>query len=365
MLDLLDMTRTWIAVALVVAACSSNGPGTGDQPDGGDRDGDAGVRPPFTSGVSTLAGDSAAGYLDGSREVNLFHNPVNLAYGPDGKVYVADFDNDKLRAVDATGTTTTVIDQPGFVRPFGLAFAPDGTLWVSTDNDPSGGHTLMSGTIWKIDVAAHTAMPVAVAIGRPRSLAVLADGRLAAADDLHDVIELVDPHTGTATILAGAWDAPGTADAIGAFARFASPYGLVQRSDGKLVVCDFGNHRLRVVALDGTVTTLAGSVAGFVDGAMTGAKFDHPQGLAIAANGDLFLTDIDNFRVRRIPAGGTAIETIAGDGTPGYVDADDRLGAELYGLEGIAVKPDGSMVYAADGTRGEDVAFNRIRQIQL
>jgi sugar lactone lactonase YvrE len=362
------MTRTWIAIALVVAACSSNGSGGGDQPDGGGGDGaggDGGARTPFTTGVSTLAGDALAGYLDGSRDVNLFHNPVNLAYGPDGKVYVADFDNDKLRAVDAAGTATTVIDQPGFQRPFGMAFAPDGALWVSTDNDPNGGHTLMSGTIWKVDVAAHTAMPVAVAIGRPRSLAVLADGRLAAADDLHHVIELVDPHTGTATILAGAWDAPGAVDAIGAFARFSSPYGLVQRGDGKLVVCDFDNHRLRVVGLDGTVTTLAGSVAGFADGAMTGAKFDHPQGLAIAANGDLFITDIDNFRVRRIASGGTTIETIAGDGTAGYLDSDDRLGSELYGLEGISVKPDGSMVYAADGTRGEDVPFNRIRQIQL
>jgi sugar lactone lactonase YvrE len=320
------------------------------------------MRPPFTSGVSTLGGYANAGYLDGSRDVNLFNNPVNVVFGPDGKIFVADFDNGKVRALSPTGTATTIVSQPNFTRPFGMAFAPNGMLYVSTDNDPSGGHTLMSGTIWVVDTDSHAAAPIAVGIGRPRSLTVLADGRIAAADDLHHVIELIDPQTHAVTTLAGSWDVPGFADAAGATARFSTPYGIVQRADGNLVVCDFANHRLRLVGLDGTTSTLAGSVAGFADGAMTNAMFDHPQGLAIAANGDLFVTDIDNFRVRRVTA--TSIETVAGDGHDGYLDSDDRMAAELHGLEGLAVKPDGSMIYVADGTRGENVAFNRVRQIQ-
>ena len=198
-----------------------------------------GARAPFTNGVSTLAGWSDAGYLDGDRDVNLFANPVNVALATRGTLYVADFDNGKLRAVDATGTTTTIIADPTFSRPFGMAFAPSGMLYVETDNDPNGNHSLMSGTIWAVDVGAQTAAPIAVAIGRPRSLAVLTDGRIAASDDLHHVIETIDPRTGAVAILAGAWDGAGFIEGVGAAARFSNPYGLVQRADGKLVVADF------------------------------------------------------------------------------------------------------------------------------
>ena len=54
----------------------------------------------------------------------------------------------------------------------------------------------------------------------------------------------------------------------------------------------------------------------------------------------------------------------AGNGTPGYKDGDDKAAAQFYGLEGLTVKPDGSAIYVADGTRGEDVPYNRIRVIK-
>jgi YVTN family beta-propeller protein len=342
--------------------------GSGGDAGSGDAGiGDAGVvvpRPAFTRGVSTLAGFSDSGYLDGDRGVNLFHNPVNVAYGPDGKVYVADFDNGKIRVVDTAGNATTVTTPAGFARPFGLAFDAAGALYVSTDNDKDNGHTLLSGTIWKIDVHSGAVVVIANAIGRPRGLTVLSDGRLAVADNLHHVIEIVDPVSGQVSLLAGTWDASGFADADGAAARFATPYGLVQRADGKLVVCDSANHRLRLVDLDGSVSTLAGTgVPGHADGAMAAGMFNLPQAIAIASNGDFYVTDTGNFRVRRIT--GTTIETIAGDGTDGYLDVDDRLSARLHGLEGIDVVPDGSMVYVADGSRGDEGPFNRVRQIDM
>jgi len=71
---------------------------------------------------------------------------------------------------------------------------------------------------------------------------------------------------------------------------------------------------LRLVGLDGTVTTLAGSTAGFADGAGGAAKFNHPQGIT-KAGGDLYITDIDNYRVRKLS--GDSVSTVAGDGTPG------------------------------------------------
>jgi DNA-binding beta-propeller fold protein YncE len=347
---------------LLAAGCASSGsPSTGD--DGGTTGGDDGDLP-FTNGASTLSGSADAGYVDGARKVAKFSDPVNVAFR-DGKLYVADFDNGKLRVIDVNShVTSTVINQKGFARPFGLAFAPDGTLYVSTDNDPAGNHDLMSGTIWKVDVQAHTASVIASAVGRPRGMLVLPDGRIAAADYMHHVIEVIDPHTGKATTIAGAWDTKGMVNGAGAAARFSTPYFLVLRSDGKLLVTDYDNNQLRLVGLDGTTMTLSGATqAGFVDGSMSAARFSHPQAMSAAASGDIYITDLGNFRVRRIV--GDTIETIAGDGKGGWADSDDPLAAEFYGLEGLAVVPDGSMVYVADGNRGDAVPFNRIRQIEI
>jgi len=316
---------------------------------------------PFTSGTSTVAGGPEAGWVDGPRKDAQFANPVNVAYR-DHRLYVADFDTGKIRVIDlVTYETSTLIAQANFQRPFALAFAADDTLYVSTDNDENGTHSLMTGTIWRIPPGARSAAVVASGIGRPRGLAVLPDGRLAVSDYVHHVVELADPVTGRVSLLAGAWDTPGTTDATGADARFTIPYGLAVRADGALVIADYGNHRIRLLTLDGITTTLAGSAPGFTDGASSDALFRHPQAVAIAANGDIYVTDSDNFRIRLIA--GTTVTTIAGDGTGGYRDGDDSLRSELYGLEGLAVVTDGSMVYVADGSRGSALPFNRVRQI--
>jgi YVTN family beta-propeller protein len=318
--------------------------------------------PAFTLGTSTLAGRAFPGNVDGARSTARFANPVNVAYR-DGRVYVADFDNNEIRVVDATThETTTLIAQAGFQRPFGLAFAGDGTLYISTDNDQNGGHSAMSGSIWKVAAGAQTAVLVAGSIGRPRGLAVLSDGRIAATDYVHHVIELIAPDTGTATLLAGTWDQAGFVDDTGAAARFSSPYGVAVRGDGALVVADFDNQRIRLVTVDGIASTLTGSgTADFQDGDLATAVFHHPQGIAIADNGDIFVSEPGNNRVRRITS--TAVQTVAGNGVAGYLDDDDPLASELYGLEGLAVVPDGSMLYVADGARGEAVPYNRIRQV--
>jgi sugar lactone lactonase YvrE len=328
----------WRALALTLAfGCGTHEPGA----------------PPFTSGVSTLAGAAAPGLVDGDRDVARFHNPVNVAVAPDGRVFVADYDNDVLRAVERDGTTSTVLKQAKFARPFGLAFA-GGSLYIATDADENGVKDqppeAMTGSIWRMDLASGDVAIVANAIGRPRGIVVLSDGRLAISDYVHHVVSLVDATTGAVTVLAGTWDAPGFADDVGAAARFSTPYSLVQRADGRLVVADYGNARLRLVDLDGTVATLAGA-SGLVQ----------PEAIAIASSGDLYVTDTVNFRVQRIRDG--MVETVAGNGVGGYIDADDPLASELYGLEGLAI--DGSMLFVADGTRGDDVPYNRIRQVDL
>jgi DNA-binding beta-propeller fold protein YncE len=342
-------TQLVLLATLGLFGCAADGePGNPDAGDGGEV-------PPFTDGVSMLSGDSEPGFVDGPRGTARFANPVNVALGPDGMLYVADFDNGKLRVVDPTdGETTTLIDQPNFRRPFGMAFAPDRTLYVSTDEDAAGARDAMAGTIWRVDLDAGTAVVVASRIGKPRGIAVLPDGRLALSDYQHHVVQLLDPSTGSITPLAGTWGVKGT---------FSAPYGIAALGVS-LVVADFDNHRLRIVGLDGSVETLAGSgVAGFADGALGAAQFDHPQGVAVTASGDVYITDLGNYRIRRIQ--GSAVGTVAGVGRGGYIDSDDLLAAELYGIEGLSVEPAGAMLYVADGGRGEAVPYNRIRSIKM
>jgi DNA-binding beta-propeller fold protein YncE len=357
----------WIPV--VLAACADIPPSSGDAGTGSDAGTDGGTDGsnsdydvPFTSGTSTVAGGPDTGWADGPRKQARFWNPVNVAYR-DGRLYVADFDNNKIRVIDLESfATSTLVAQQGFERPFGLAFAPDGTLYVSTDNDENGKHSLMTGAIWRIAPGSRSATLIVSGIGRPRGLAVLPDGRLAAADYVHHVVEIVDPSTGIVSPLAGTWDASGMTDGRGAQARFAAPYGIAVTSDGVLVVADYDNHALRLLTPDGITTTLTGSGArGFRDGDVDTAMFQRPQAVAITANGDIYVADSDNFRIRRIVE--ATVQTIAGDGTAGYRDSDDPLKSRLYGLEGLAVVPDGSMVYVADGSRGEDLPFHRIRQV--
>ncbi|MCE9577498.1 MAG: SMP-30/gluconolactonase/LRE family protein [Deltaproteobacteria bacterium] len=321
--------------------------------------------PPFTLGASTLTGGPFPGAVDGSRDVARLNNPVNVALGPDGRVYVADFNSSRIRAVDAAGTVETIVAQGNFVRPFGLAFAADGTLYVTTDRDDTGMGSLMSGTIWRVDTAAHTATIVVRAIGRPRGIAVLPDGRLVLTDWLHHVVSLLDPSTGAITLLAGAYDIAGYADAVGVDARFARPYGVVVAAGPTIIVADKDNQRLRAIALDGTTTTIAGDgTAGWQDGAAATARFAGPQGVALDGAGALVVTDTDNYRIRRVAGG--QVTTVAGDGVAGYLDHDDPLLARFWGLEGLAISADGSTIYVADGTRGDDTQpYHRVRRVLI
>ncbi|MCA9677882.1 MAG: hypothetical protein H6709_00470 [Kofleriaceae bacterium] len=323
------------------------------------------VVPAFTTGVSTLAGCEIAANVDGARADARFANPVNVARGPDGDLYVADFDNNEVRVVTAAGAVRTLVAQTHFVRPFGIAFTAAGALYVQTDDDDLGAHSGSTGTVWEVDLVTGVATVVVRDVGRPRGLAALADGRLVLSDYVHHTIRLLDPDTGTITDLAGATDLPGYADDVGAAARFDGPYDVAVLPDGRIAVADLFNQRIRAVALDGTVTTLAGTgTPGATDGdALTTATFQYPVGLAVDSAGDLYVTDTGNFVVRKLAAG--AVTTVVGDGTGDWLDSDNLLAARLYGLEGADVSADGATLWLADGSRGEALPYNRVRVVDL
>ena len=127
---------------------------------------------------------------------------------------------------------------------------------------------------------------------------------------------------------------------------FSDPFGIAINDDGVIFIADAGDsNRIRKLAPDGSVTTVAGSVEGYADGPGTQAAFNTPSGLALDSEGNLFVADTGNNRIRKItPAG--LVSTVAGDGTAGYVDGPGTQ-AQFDGPIGLAVDTRGN-IYVAD-----------------
>jgi DNA-binding beta-propeller fold protein YncE len=361
--------RLRILIAVAAAACGSGGDSAVDgSPNGGDGGGPsdaAEVLPPLTDeGVSTLTGSSFPGSADGPRGTGRFDNPVNVAVGPDGRIYVADFGNDLIRAVDAEGAISTVsIDDPTFGRPFGIAFAASGALIAQTDLSTSGES---NGALWSVDVAGGGATLLSDGLGRMRGLARLGNDHIAMADQTGSVVATYDLGTSTLTPLAGQAGTPGFTDGIGAEALFNQPYDIVELPNTNLLVADRGNHRIRQVTLAGEVTTFAGDgTAGTIDGPLATARFNGPQGLAFDGVNFVYVSDVSGRVIRRIDLGAQTVTTIAGTGDAGWQDSEDPLQAQLFGLEGIDLASDGTFLFIADGNRGENGPHHRIRRLGL
>lgn len=141
----------------------------------------------------------------------------------------------------------------------------------------------------------------------------------------------------------------------GAQSGFSDPFGVAVAIDGTVYVADAGeSNRIRKIAPDGNVTTLAGSNEGFSDGPATSASFNTPSGLALGPDGSLFVADTGNNRIRKLTREGQ-VSTVAGNGKPGYADGPASQ-AQFNGPIGVAVDKAGN-VYVAD-------AYNdRIRMI--
>jgi len=318
--------------------------------------------PPLTLAAATLGGCRSVGAEDGPRGFARFDNPSNVAIGPDGRAYVVDAGSSRVRIVDRAGETITLVSRDDFQRPFGIAVAADGTIYLETDTDDAGTGSPTSGTIWRIPAGTRTPQVVARNLGRPHGLAALPDGRVALADPLHHTISLLDPAAGAATLLAGAFDQPGYQNGTGSAARFAAPSDLVLLPGGDLAVSDLDNHRIRRVTMAGVVDDLAGSgLAGSLDGPAAVATFDAPQALALGPGGALYVTDVRRNLIRRIAQG--SVTTVAGDGGRGWLDADVPRTAKFSGLEGIDA--DATRLIVADGNRSDGAAYHHVRVLAL
>lgn len=138
----------------------------------------------------------------------------------------------------------------------------------------------------------------------------------------------------------------GYLDAAKEKARFNWPTGVAIDDKGNIYVADFANNLIRKITVTGEVTTFIGSGHGaFADGKGRMAHLKGPDNIAIDKNGNIYVADADNFRIRKITSDGI-ITTIAGSGLRGYKDGDGNSAGFAYPT-GIAIDKNGN-IYIAD-----------------
>ena len=284
--------------------------------------------------ISTIAGDGAKGFSgDAGPAINgSLNSPRDLAVDASGNLFIADQDNHRVRRVDATTGVIETVAGVGFPDFFG-------------DGGPA----------------------VVAALFNPYGVAIDTDGYLYIADFGNQRIRRIDSDSGVIETVAGSGDiGPGSggfsSDGEAATgARLNFPTGVDVDPFGNIFIADHFNHRIRRVdGATGVITTVAGngtlSFSGD-GGPATSSGLNHPSGVTVDTLGNVFIADRFNHRVRRVDGTTGLIETVAGNGTPGFSgDGGSATSASLKIPQGVAVDPAGNVFVA-------DTDNNRIRRV--
>lgn len=227
--------------------------------------------------VAILAGKGTEGLQDGPSDQSAFHGPSDIAIGLDGKIYVADTLNHRIRQIDAQGNVVTVAgsgsskDEDGWL----IGGYKDGKALEAQFNEPSAIAFDSLGNLYIADTGNQ----------RIRKLSVKGQVTTVAG-------------SGTERI-EGRYIKGGYRDGQAASAQFNYPLGLTVANDGTIYVADTWNNCIRAISLQGYVKTVAGSEThGRVDGWGVEAQLDGPTDVALGAKGSLYVADRWNRSVR-------------------------------------------------------------------
>jgi sugar lactone lactonase YvrE len=336
--------------------------------------------------ITTVAGNGDQGYLaDG---VPATHTRLNHPYGVHGdaagNLYIADRDNKRIRKVDAaSGIITTVAGNgngtylgdglpataTGLNKPSSIFLDGAGDLYVAdTDNNCIRKVDAASGIITTVagngdEGYLEDGVPAtATRLDHPAGVHVDGNGNILIADSDNKRIRKVDRVSGIIATVAGTGSAGYWGDAESATrAKLNRPNGIFVDAGGNLYIADTDNRRIRKVhAINGFISTIAGNgvSADTGDGGpAVDASFRNPWGLWVDPAGNIYITDTENHRIRKVDIDTGIIDTVSGNGSSGYTgDGGPAIDATLRDPGDVCVSAAGNIIIA-------DTVNNCIREV--
>jgi sugar lactone lactonase YvrE len=274
--------------------------------------------------ITTVAGTGTYSYSgDGGPAVNAqLNQPKGVAVDPLGNIYIADYNNSRIRLVNTAGNIST--------------FAGNGSSGSGGDGGPA--------------TSASFAYSNAVAID--------ASGNVYITDAGNNRVRKINSSGIISTFAGNGTNGFGGDGGAATSAQLNNPIGLAVDANGNVYIADAYNHKIRKVNTSGVISTYVGTTAGFSGdgGPSTGAQIDQPTGIAIDKLGNLYIADNSNNRIRKVNSLGI-ISTIAGTGSYGFSgDGGNATNANLANPNSVAADTSGNIYFS-------DYANDRVRKI--
>lgn len=257
--------------------------------------------------VTTLTGNGTIGYVDGSLADARFYAPQGIIIDATGTTYIADLANNLIRKITAGGVVSTLAgsgstgytDGAGskaeFNNPCGLAFDPQGNIIVADRGNnlirrvtPAGVVTTVAGT--RVAAYFNSTTGTSASFNKPSGVTVDAAGTIYVADLLNRAIRKISTAGVVTTLIGGPKD----------LTSVGYPGAIAVNTKGDLFIVD-QNGRILMITAGKVLLPLAGkSLLGFADGQGTSALFSAPQGVNVDKNGNLWIADSGNNRIRKL-----------------------------------------------------------------
>ncbi|MGB5648181.1 MAG: IPT/TIG domain-containing protein [Muriicola sp.] len=295
--------------------------------------------------VSVFAGSGIIGFADGIGTAAQFRSPQGIAIDDLGDLYVADTENYILRKITPNGDVSTLagvggelgdIDGTGSEARFrsvnAIVFNSSGDMIVSDNSNHKIKKVSTAGIVTNFAGSGSNSSTNGPALSatfqQTSGVAIDSEGNVYVVEINNHSIRKISV-SGEVSLYAGGTQS-GTADGNGTDARFNNPYGIAIDKEDNLYITDSSVGLIRKIAPNGDVTTLAGSTSGFADGQGTAAQFSFPTGITVDKQGDIYVTDVSNNRIRKISPEGN-VTTLAGDGTTTQFNQPQGITIDAFG----------------------------------